>query len=127
MVLVCSQSQQNTGIVPPLSGPLLTINGDDGAVGVQFNSNGLPDNWLEGGGPFTGLLNIFDLAANKNTKNPAAFIPGFTGGGGITYFNFEKAEFVNYVPAVLPNWSGIPPTSVADALDRIAAAIGPIP
>jgi hypothetical protein len=127
MVLVCSQSQQNTGIVPALSGPLLELTGNDGGVGVQFNSNGLPDNWLVGGGPFSGLLNIFDLAANPNTKNPAAFIPGFTGGGGINYFNFEKAEFVNYVPAILANWSGVPPTSVADALDRIAAMIGPVP
>jgi hypothetical protein len=32
-----------------------------------------------------------------------------------------------YPPAVLANWSGVAPTSVANALDRIAAKITPIP
>jgi len=34
---------------------------------------------------------------------------------------------LNYSPANLADWSGIPPTSVSDALDRIAAKITPIP
>lgn len=34
---------------------------------------------------------------------------------------------LNYAPANLADWSGIPPTSVSDALDRIAAKITPIP
>jgi hypothetical protein len=32
-----------------------------------------------------------------------------------------------YTPAVIANWSGTAPTSVANALDRIAAHTGPIP
>jgi hypothetical protein len=31
-----------------------------------------------------------------------------------------------YTPAVLANWSGTAPTSIKNALDRIAAALGPI-
>lgn len=126
MVLVSNSSQQNTGLVPPLSGPLLELGATDGAVGVQFNFGGLPDNWLVGGGLGSGLLSIFDTSANVNTKNPGVWVPGFTGGGGTIYFNFDKAQFLNYTPTSLPNWSGIAPDSVADALDRIAAAIGPI-
>lgn len=31
-----------------------------------------------------------------------------------------------YTPAVAADWSGDPPTTVQEALDRIAAALGPI-
>lgn len=31
-----------------------------------------------------------------------------------------------YTPAVTANWTGADPTTVAEALDRIAAALGPI-
>lgn len=34
---------------------------------------------------------------------------------------------LGYNPASLPNWSGVAPSSVWNALDRIAAKIGPIP
>lgn len=34
---------------------------------------------------------------------------------------------MTYTPAVLANWSGVAPTSIANALDRIAAKITPIP
>lgn len=33
----------------------------------------------------------------------------------------------DYTPANLADWSGTAPTSLADALDRIAAALTPIP
>ena len=36
------------------------------------------------------------------------------------------ATSMAYAPAVVANWSGTAPTSVANALDRIAAALGPI-
>lgn len=38
-----------------------------------------------------------------------------------------QAANVNYTPAIVGNWSGTAPTSVANALDRIAAHVGPIP
>jgi len=31
-----------------------------------------------------------------------------------------------YAPASPANWSGLPPSTLAEALDRIAAALGPI-
>lgn len=127
MVLVSAASQQNTGLLPPITGPLLELGATDGAVGVQLLFGGLPDGWLAGGGATSGLLNIYDLNANANTDNIAVWCPGFTGLAPVTTFSFGKAEFVYYVPAVLADWSGIAPTSVADALDRIAAVLTPIP
>ena len=38
-----------------------------------------------------------------------------------------QARAIGYVPSNLANWSGVAPTSVANALDRIAAKITPIP
>lgn len=32
----------------------------------------------------------------------------------------------SYSPAVAADWSGTPPSTIAEALDRIAAALGPI-
>ncbi len=32
-----------------------------------------------------------------------------------------------YTPAVVANWSGVAPSSVANALDRLAAKVGPVP
>jgi len=46
---------------------------------------------------------------------------------GSTYIQANDAVIESYTPAVLADWSGIPPTSVANALDRIAAKITPIP
>ena len=39
----------------------------------------------------------------------------------------DNAGGVAYAPSVLANWSGVAPSSTANALDRIAAKIGPIP
>jgi hypothetical protein len=50
--------------------------------------------------------------------------------GGLTTYTVVQASNSNqdkYTPAVLANWSGTAPTSVANALDRIAAKITPIP
>ena len=41
--------------------------------------------------------------------------------------DIQSATDVSYTPAVLADWSGTAPTSVANALDRIAAKITPIP
>lgn len=40
--------------------------------------------------------------------------------------NDTTGEQVAYTPAVAANWTGTPPTTIAAALDRIAAALGPI-
>jgi hypothetical protein len=46
---------------------------------------------------------------------------------GATLVLQSQAAQVAYTPALSANWSGTNPTSVANALDRIAAKIGPIP
>jgi hypothetical protein len=38
----------------------------------------------------------------------------------------EQSIYIQYVPAVVANWSGVAPSSVNNALDRIAAKVGPI-
>jgi hypothetical protein len=47
-------------------------------------------------------------------------------GSGLSY-QFILASNASYAPGVPGNWTGSPPTTVQQALDRIAAAIGPIP
>jgi len=54
--------------------------------------------------------------------DPLAILPGVV----VTDLPMDKAQGVDYVPAVPGNWVGLP-SSVANALDRIAAMIGPIP
>jgi len=52
------------------------------------------------------------------------------GGGqlaGLHLFPLANAVREPYTAAVVGNWSGTNPTSVANALDRIAAHVGPIP
>lgn len=77
----------------------------------------------------TGSLSLND-GANITCKATADFLPlksklTLLGGTSITLVN--DAYGLAYTPAILANWSGIAPTSVSDALDRIAAMIGPIP
>jgi hypothetical protein len=49
-----------------------------------------------------------------------------TSGSYATGWDFVDAPEVTYTPAVSGDWSGSPPTTVKQALDRIAAALGPI-
>jgi hypothetical protein len=49
------------------------------------------------------------------------------GVGTLTIIQNSIAKNIAYTPAVLANWSGVAPSSVANALDRIAAKITPIP
>jgi len=126
--IVVALDMANQGLAPPLGGPFVELNGNDGAVGVQFNCGplgGMPDNWLVGGGPGSGLTNVRGIDA---TFPP---IPGFTGGGGINDVNGTRAVNLNYAPNPA-NWLGAPPATVQAALDRLAASVafllgGPIP
>jgi hypothetical protein len=67
-----------------------------------------------------GLQIIFDASIQSLPSTP-----GWLGGIGLS--PLDQAVHMQYQPAILANWSGVQPTSVADALDRIAAKIGPIP
>jgi hypothetical protein len=121
MVLAQFQCQQNESGIPP-TGPIINLNGNDGAVGVQIfagPAGGLQDGWLTGGGPGSFGLDIRGIDAR------IPLIPGYTG-NPLTAVNSCQAFNLLYTPAVVGDWSGTPPTDVANALDRIAAAIGPI-
>lgn len=127
MVIAMSGEQL---IAPPLTGPLLELTGDDGAVGAQLQSvAGLPDGWLVGGGVGSSLLVISDVKGNDPTS--PTFAPGFTGGGGSTFLNFDRALMLSFTPSAPGDWAGSP-TNTQEAIDRIAAAVsgllgGPIP
>jgi hypothetical protein len=91
----------------------------------------------------TGVLNVilFDSAGLNSVPwtideggavnilaSPMAFIdPSIPGSSGISIIYQGQGNQVTYTPAVSANWSGTDPTSVANALDRIAAKITPIP
>jgi hypothetical protein len=67
-----------------------------------------------------------NVTNNGTFSQRGSWIGGtFTNAGTWTCEN--KSTMVGYTPAILANWSNVTPTSVANALDRIAAAIGPIP
>ncbi len=72
------------------------------------------------GGPVGSTVQFF-----RDDTQPALASALFFG----TYNDFMSSNSGNemYVPAVAGDWSGTAPTSVANALDRIAAKIGPIP
>jgi hypothetical protein len=68
-----------------------------------------------------GTIFIFEW---DSTVTPPAFT-GFTG----TLLEFAQSNAANqkYTAATIANWSGTNPTSVANALDRLAAHTGPVP
>lgn len=106
--------------VTPGAGPLVDLGA--GAIAVLFSvtSGGYTtDNTVTG---VAGSVAQFQFDASLG-QFPAN--PGFA--GTIQKFVVDDAGFMSYAPAVIANWSGFAPTSVADALDRIAAKIGPIP
>lgn len=53
---------------------------------------------------------------------------GFLGGATAAQITLlSAANGLGYIPVSLPNWSGIGPSSTANALDRLAAHVGPVP
>lgn len=53
-------------------------------------------------------------------------VTGYTGPTGPTGYTGNSDATGSYTPAVTGDWTGVDPTTVGDALDRIAAALGPI-
>jgi hypothetical protein len=60
-----------------------------------------------------------------STLPPSFPLPAFL--GPLTFTQIAAAPGVAYTPASVPNWNGTAPATVQEALDRIAAKIGPIP
>jgi hypothetical protein len=85
---------------------------------VQTGGQGFGNDWLEG--PVTSKVQYL---AGPDFTNPTT--PLFL--GTKTFQNASQASNINYVPAIPANWVGAPPTNIAEAIGRIAAAIGPVP
>ena len=126
MVLALFASQQ--GATPPLVGPLLKLNADDGAVAATFNcgpAGGMQDGWLVGGGPGSTLFDV------RGIDSTFPLIPGFTGGGGTVVITATNAANLQY-KATPAQWAPAAPTNAEAAINRLAVAVagllgGPIP
>lgn len=71
---------------------------------------------------------VGDLLYNPTTG--ALSVRGQTAGGSpveVEIGTVTSAQSFAYTPANLVKWSNVAPSSIADALDRIAASVGPIP
>jgi hypothetical protein len=65
------------------------------------------------------------LQTDASLPDPTTIsLPAFA--GSIATQQIDQAPGIGYTPSVLASWSGIPPINVQNALDRIAAKIGPI-
>lgn len=101
----------------PGDGPLapfkllsFAISGDNAGVGGNFIVNN------------TGQSMVIDA-----TVDSIPVISKVTITGSTTLRRLDDAFGLAYTPASLADWSGIAPVTVQQALDRIAAMIGPVP
>ena len=97
-------------------GPLDQVIGAQLSVSSAFSS--LPDGWAVGNG---------NLQYQNALAGVIPLTPGWTGAVLPTIQATAPSAFITYAPAVPADWSGLVPATVGEALDRIAAAIGPIP
>lgn len=86
-------------------------------LGVSLTNEAiLNGNATTGAGTLTEIVSVDSTVVTPQT---VATING-------PFFEAQAAQ-MQYSPVTPANWSGVAPTSVAGALDRIAAKIGPIP
>lgn len=100
--------------------PVAIPAGNQGLV-VSLVISGVYDGSVSG--PATAVL-ILVVDANQQVPPPPT-LPGFA--GTVVLNLFDDASLIGYSAAVGADWGGSPPATVAEALDRIAAALGPIP
>jgi hypothetical protein len=105
----------------PGSGPLIDLSapGAQAVIFIVTGSGFTTDNTVTGVAGTTAIFQ-FDASLGNFPTNP-----GFT--GTTQKFVLDDALFMSYTPAVLANWNGLAPTSTANALDRLAAKVGPVP
>lgn len=94
----------------------------DASIGAYFGlvESGTDNDTVKGAASALFLLATDDTPSNVNPTY-AGFL------GTIVELLFSTSVYVSYSAAVPANWAGTSPTSVKEALDRIAAALGPIP
>lgn len=107
------------GSIYDTNAPVFHIN-DGFTFGVDmYPASEVFSNSFEGSAAANLLVNVWAASAVFQTQT------GFL--GTIEFYPNDNASIVLYVPSTLANWSGIAPTSVSNALDRIASKITPIP
>jgi hypothetical protein len=97
----------------------LTIDATEGAMGVVAVESEIFD-----------TLHLVSTNASFNTTSLLPPTISFADGATIAQVTQTSHIFstnVTYTAADVANWSGTNPTSVANALDRIAAHVGPVP
>jgi hypothetical protein len=141
-------------VIPPNAATLTVICSDSAGFFASGGASGLvPTISIEGSGGNPGIFNLFALSGPEFNSMPALPIvgsaapgdgqfnltydstlaptvgswPGALFTGTFTATALEDALNMAYTAAVLANWSGTNPSSVSNALDRIAAKITPIP
>jgi hypothetical protein len=109
----------------PLFGPLVNLEDATSTLALlvydQLNFFSANGNLVSGVAGST-IAYAYDATWPGNPANPFFAFGGIYAPPVVS----DKALSMSYAPAVLANWSGTAPTSVANALDRIAAKIGPI-
>lgn len=78
------------------------------------------------GANITGTFSITGTGASTVSAD-SSVIGNISVTGTINFVRLSNAFGLAYIPASNANWNGTPPTNVAEALDRIAAKITPIP
>ena len=124
---------------PVTDGMILVVWAKEGAE-IESLQAGIPFFSVEDGGTLE-LLAIADNGINETTAAvqsggvmlyvydastpPPAF--SVAAGGTLIKIALDKAEAIAYSPAAVSNWNDVAPANVANALDRIASALGNIP
>jgi hypothetical protein len=91
MVVALKEANQNAPYNAPSLGPILQLNGNDGAVIAQYASIGgagraPAQSWIVGGGLLSGLIVIVDSSGTL----PSEWSAGYTGGGSTFIFYTDR-------------------------------------
>lgn len=86
---------------------------------------GGPSALVDLGNDISGILPIVNGGTGLNSVGATGTVLT-SNGSGVSY-QFVTSASIAYVPASSANWNNNPPTTIQQALDRLAAAWGPIP
>lgn len=90
-------------------------------ISTFSGTSGGPSTLVDLSAETTGVLPILHGGTGLNAVGVSGTV--LTSNGSSLSYQFVTSSSVTYTPAVLANWSGVAPTSIANALDRIAAFV----
>jgi hypothetical protein len=94
-------------------------------ISVFSGSNvGGPSALVDLGNDVTSVLPLIHGGTGLNTLGATGTVL-MSNGSGVSYA-FVNSTYVEYIPSTPSNWTGTPPATVQEALDRIAAALAPL-